>query len=94
MIITADPAPPQGFRCISRTVSLYLDVEQPGLQTGHSLLPHGQVPHHHIQGLVSEEALIDSGHAGLPPHVPHVEGHHVFLCVRAQTSVSVLLLKP
>lgn len=51
----------------------HLDVEQPELEVGHGFLSQRQVPDHHIQCLVCEEALIDCGHAGRAPDVPHVE---------------------
>lgn len=53
----------------------HLDIEQPELEVGYGFLPQCQVPDHHIQGLVCEEALIDRGHAGRAPDVPDVELH-------------------
>lgn len=58
---------------------LYLDVEQPCLQVAHSLLSQSQVPDHHIQGFVREEALVDRGHAGRTTDVPHAECHRILL---------------
>lgn len=60
----------------------YLDVEQPELEVGHSLLPQRQVPDYHIQGLIREEALVDRGHAGGPADVPDVELHGLNLLER------------
>ena len=57
----------------------HLDVEKPELKVGHSLLPQCQVPNHHIQGLVREEALVDRGHAGGATDVPDVELHRLNL---------------
>lgn len=57
----------------------YLNAKQPCLQVGHSLFSQSQVPNHQVQGLIGEEALVDCGHAGLAPNVPHVEHHKVLL---------------
>lgn len=57
----------------------HLNVEQPELEVGHGFLPQCQVPDHHIQGLVREEALVDGGHAGWTPDVPDVELHRLNL---------------
>lgn len=54
-------------------MSSHLDVEQPELEAGHGLLPQRQVPDHHVQGLVGEEALVDCGHAGGAADVPDGE---------------------
>lgn len=58
---------------------LHLYVEQPCLQGAHSLLSQSQVPDHHIQGFVREEALVDRGHAGRTTDVPHTERHRILL---------------
>lgn len=57
----------------------HLDVEQPRLQVGHRLLSQSQVPGDHVQGLVSEEALVDRRHARLAADVPHAEHDRVLL---------------
>lgn len=53
----------------------HLYVKQPCLQVGHSFLSQSEVPDHHIQGFVCEEALVHGGHAGWTTDVPHTEGH-------------------
>lgn len=68
-----------GPKTEGRAGASHLNVEQPELQAGHGLLPQCQVPDHHVQGLVREEALVDSGHAGWAPDVPHVEFHRLNL---------------
>lgn len=59
---------------------VHLYVEQPRLQVGHGLLPQSQVPDHHIQGFVCEEALVHRGHAGWTANVPDTECHWILLC--------------
>lgn len=59
----------------AKMAAAYLDIEQPELEVGHGFLSQGQVPDHHIQGLVREEALVDGGHAGRAPNVPDVKLH-------------------
>lgn len=79
------------FLCVCALVrsKFHLDVEQPCLQVGHSLLSQGQVPDHHIQGPVSEETLVYCGHAGLTTDVPHVECHRVLLWVGRQELIQL-----
>lgn len=59
----------------AKMAAAHLDIEQPELEVGHGFLSQGQVPDHHIQGLVREEALVDGGHAGRAPNVPDVKLH-------------------
>lgn len=75
MLQTTEPwvLGPEHWRAEGRAP--HLDVEQPELEAGHGFLPQRQVPDHHVQRLVCEEALIDSGHAGRAPDVPDVELH-------------------
>lgn len=63
---------------------IYLDIEKPCLQVGHSLLTQSQVPDHQVQRLVSEETLVHCRHAGLAANVPYIEGHRVLLCATRQ----------
>lgn len=61
--------------CIYKSVKekSHLYVEKPCLQVGHSLLSQSQVPDNHVQGLISEETLVDCGHAGRTTNIPHME---------------------
>lgn len=69
-----------GSKWLCRSGSTFhLNVKQPRLQVGDSLLSQSQVPDHHVQGLIGEEALVHRGHAGLTTDVPHVERHGVLL---------------
>lgn len=73
--VSCDTFPP--LVCVK---DFHLYVEQPCLQVDHSFLSQSQVPDHHIQGFVCEEALVHRGHAGWTTNVPDTECHRILLC--------------